>query len=382
MRPPATCAPRSPPTRPASVACRRSLPGTARDDRPDMSELLDYTERRTRAELATLPLGSYEAEGSVDNDGYTGEPVRLAARVTIGPQGVHFDLEGSDPAAPRTRQLDLRDDLLGLRLHAQVPDRSRPAGQRRLLPADHGRRARGHRDERTLAGGRRRRLGDTFAAGRGAVPRAARGAPQPDACGNERDDVPGRFREPRRSGGQYSCFYETFAGGYGGRAASDGPDAVQTHGQNTENAPIEETELNYPVRIGRLELVEDSGGAGRSAGGLGLRKDYLFDRPTTYTILADRDRVGPWGRSAASRHHRRATSMTATVRDAARLEDDRRARGRRRDQVRTCGGGGYGLPEANTTPSACFATSSRARSALRAPSGLSRRARRRRGARA
>jgi len=49
--------------------------------------------------------------------------------------------------------------------------------------------------------------------------------------------------------GQYYCFLETLAGGYGGRARSDGPDAVQTHAQNTQNAPIEETELNYPVRI-------------------------------------------------------------------------------------------------------------------------------------
>ena len=51
---------------------------------------------------------------------------------------------------------------------------------------------------------------------------------------------------------EYVCFLETFGGGYGGRLASDGPDAVQTHGQNTENAPIEETELNYPVRVVRL----------------------------------------------------------------------------------------------------------------------------------
>ena len=40
-------------------------------------------------------------------------------------------------------------------------------------------------------------------------------------------------------------------------------DAVQTHGQNTENAPIEETEANYPVRIVRYELINDSEGAGR-----------------------------------------------------------------------------------------------------------------------
>ena len=70
---------------------------------------------------------------------------------------------------------------------------------------------------------------------------------------------------------------------------------VQANGQNTENAPIEETELNYPVRIDRLALVEDSDGAGRCRGGLGVRKDYRFDRPTIVTILADRDRNGPHG---------------------------------------------------------------------------------------
>ena len=49
------------------------------------------------AELAALPHGVYEAEGSVDNDGYTDEPVRLQARVEIGADGVRFDTTGSDP---------------------------------------------------------------------------------------------------------------------------------------------------------------------------------------------------------------------------------------------------------------------------------------------
>src|SRR3954447_117913 len=62
-----------------------------------MGELLDYTERRTRSELAALPHGSWHAEGVVDNDGYTDEPVHLEARVTIGPDGAHFDLAGCDP---------------------------------------------------------------------------------------------------------------------------------------------------------------------------------------------------------------------------------------------------------------------------------------------
>ncbi len=59
--------------------------------RATMEELLEYTERRTRAELAELPHGVYEAEGFVDNDGYTDEPVRLHARVEITDDGVRFD---------------------------------------------------------------------------------------------------------------------------------------------------------------------------------------------------------------------------------------------------------------------------------------------------
>ena len=100
----------------------------------------------------------------------------------------------------------------------------------------------------------------------------------------------------RASPRHYYCFLETLAGGYGGRSRKDGPDAVQTYSQNTENAPVEETELNYPVRILRYELVNDSGGPGQYRGGLGLRRDYAFpDHEPTFTILADRLKFPPEG---------------------------------------------------------------------------------------
>ena len=60
-------------------------------------ELMTYAERRTRAEIAKLPQGEFSAEGYVDNDGYTDEPVRLVAKVRIDDDGVLFDLNGSDP---------------------------------------------------------------------------------------------------------------------------------------------------------------------------------------------------------------------------------------------------------------------------------------------
>jgi N-methylhydantoinase B len=94
----------------------------------------------------------------------------------------------------------------------------------------------------------------------------------------------------------YYAFYETIAGGYGAHWDQDGMDGVQPHIHNTENAPVEETELNYPVRIERFELIPDSGGAGRHRGGLGVRRDYWFvDHEATFSIISDRTRFAPPG---------------------------------------------------------------------------------------
>jgi len=60
--------------------------------------------------------------------------------------------------------------------------------------------------------------------------------------------------------GEYFTYYETIAGGYGATLTTDGMDAVQAHFQNTENAPVEETEANYPVRILRYAAHRKLGG--------------------------------------------------------------------------------------------------------------------------
>jgi N-methylhydantoinase B len=150
--------------------------------------------------------------------------------------------------------------------------------------------------------------------------------------------------------GEYYCYLETLAGGYGGRAGRDGPDAVQTHGQNTENAPVEEVEMNYPVRIARYELVNDSGGAGQYCGGLGLRRDYLFpDHAVTFTVLADRDRAGPWGLFGGE-PGARAEYILNPDGEARLLSSKTTLELQPGDVVsyRTCGGGGYGPPRQRT----------------------------------
>ena len=313
--------------------------------RAAMSELLDYTERRTLAELEQLPHGSYEAEGVVDNDGYTDRPVKLKARVTLAPDGARFDMTGSDEQrrAPVNSTYAMTFSACAYMLKCLIdPDLPVNDGFYRLLTVD--------APEGTVVNCRwpgavvggwetHDRLVEVLL--RAVLP----ALPERVPAGTKGMMCQAGFGSLDAAAGTYTCFYDTFAGGYGGRARSDGPDAVQAHGQNTENAPIEETELNYPVRIDRLSLVEDSEGAGRFRGGLGLRKDYVFDRPTTYTILADRDRFGPWGAFGGLDGK---VAEYVLVRDGVetRLGSKVTVELEAGDaiSVRTCGGGGYGPP--------------------------------------
>ena len=310
-----------------------------------MQELLDYTERRTRAEIAALPHGLFEAQGSVDTDGYTDEPVRLQVRVEIGPDGVHFDTAGSDEQrrAPVNSTYAMTFSACAYALKCLIdPDLPVNDGFYRLVRLDA---PRGSVTNCTwpspVVGGweTQTRLVDIIF--RALLPALRAVLP----AGTKAMMCHAGFGGVDPVTNEYTCFLETFGGGYGGRETSDGPDAVQTHGQNTENAPIEETELNYPVRVVRLSLVEDSDGPGRFRGGLGLRKDFLFERPTTFTVLADRTSAGPLG---AFGGHAGKVAEYVLIRDG---EERRLSAKGTVDLVagdvvsyRTCGGGGYGPP--------------------------------------
>jgi N-methylhydantoinase B len=312
-----------------------------------MRELLDYTERRTRAAVAHLPRGVFTAEGALDNDGFTDQPVRLQTRVVIDAEGVLFDLTGSDPQrrAPVNSTYAQTFSACAYVLKCLIdPDIPVNAGFYRLVrvvaPAGTVVHA---TPPAPVVGGweTQTRLTDVI------LKALAPALPERVPAGTKAMMCHAGFGGIDPRSGDYYCFLETLAGGYGGRSGRDGPDAVQTHGQNTENAPIEETERNYPVRITRYELVDDSGGAGKYRGGLGLLRDYLFpDHSATFTVLADRDREGPWG-LFGGQPGRRAEYILNPDGAARRLGSKVTLELQPGDVVsyRTCGGGGYGKPE-------------------------------------
>src|SRR5262249_15528715 len=111
--------------------------------------------------------------------------------------------------------------------------------------------------------------------------------------------------------------------------------------------PIEEMEVFYPVRTLRYELIQDSGGAGKFRGGLGVLREYTFpDHDVVFTVLADRRKFPPRGlfggedgRTArytyidgAGQTKALGSKTTFTVPSGGVV------------RYETCGGGGYGDP--------------------------------------
>ncbi len=311
-----------------------------------IDELLAYTERRTRAEVAKLPQGVFTADGYVDNDGYTDKPVRLVGKMVIDEDGVLFDLTGSElqRRAPVNSTYAQTFSACAYVLKSLIdPDIPVNAGFYRLVHIDAplGTVVNCTPPAPVVGGWETQvRLSDVL------LKALAPALPNRVPAGTKAMMCQMGFGGTDPRTGEIYAYYETMAGGYGGRATSDGPDAVQCHGQNTENAPIEETEINYPVRIIRYELVDDSDGPGKHRGGLGLRRDYFFDHEVSFTILADRDRWGPWGLfgghdGQVARYvlnpDGKAVKLGSKVTVQLQPGDVMR--------IQSCGGGGYSLPE-------------------------------------
>ena len=312
-----------------------------------IDELIEYTDRRTKSELSLLPTGVFSAVGHMDSDGYGGGPVKLAAEVTIDDDGMLIDFTGTDAQrrAPVNSTYAQTHSGVAFVLKCLIdPDVPVNAGFYRnvRMIAPEGTVVNCTEPFPVVGGWETQiRLTDViFKALAEAIPERVPAGTEGMICHSGF----GGF-DPYR--GETYCFLETIAGGYGGRATSDGPDAVQPHGKNTANAPIEETELNYPVRITRYELVENSEGAGKHRGGLGLRRDYLFpDHEASFTILSDRERWGPHGLFGGMPGER-ASYILNPDGEAKELPSKVTVQLNQKDVVsyRTCGGGGYGSPQ-------------------------------------
>ena len=64
---------------------------------------------------------------------------------------------------------------------------------------------------------------------------------------------------------------------------------------DTHNSPVEATEAKSPIIIERRTLRQDSGGAGKFRGGLGVANEVRMRRTATIHAHVERTICAPWG---------------------------------------------------------------------------------------
>jgi N-methylhydantoinase B len=135
-------------------------------------------------------------------------------------------------------------------------------------------------------------------------------------------------------------------GAWGGRSNKDGVEGVTNPSQNMSNMPIETLEARYPILMEAYGFRDDSGGAGRYRGGLGLVRQYrILAKRVVAQVRSDRADHAPYGLfgGAAGAPSRNILNPDTTAEAVPSKFTMELAEGAviRHEQA---GGGGYGNP--------------------------------------
>ncbi|HMH54261.1 MAG TPA: hydantoinase B/oxoprolinase family protein [Candidatus Acidoferrum sp.] len=317
-----------------------------------IAAIMDHAEAAARARTRTIPDGVYEAESFMDDDGVdVGTPIPIRVRVEVAGDAMTIDL--SD-VAKQVRGFYNSGITTG---HACAQVAYKCLTSPRDYPINDG-------AFRAL----------TSIVPPGTVVSAVRPAPMrwwmtfpmtivdtvfkalapaiPDRviAGHHADLVSSQVHGLQP--GTRELFIGNFGplgGGWGAKRSEDGMSAtVCLNDGDTHNAPNEQVEVKFPIVVERYALAQDSGGAGRHRGGLGIDRIVRARTSMTLNTQIERAHCKPWGLEGGLE----GTGNEVWVRNGdtwktdfpnakvlvARLETGDAFR------VRSGGGGGHGSP--------------------------------------
>ena len=314
---------------------------------------LDRSEARMRACIAALPDGTYHFEDYLETftDGRL-EPLLLPLALTIDGDGMTADFTGASPQVPVPVNSTLAVSAAGVFIAVKsILDPAAPMNQGSLRainviappativnvqpPAPAG--SHGEIRKRVIA------------VTVGALSQVAPDLVAGDLCRTSFHNLLGGY--DRRSGREW-VHYEWSAGGNGAFAEADGPSAMATidWGDLTTVQPSEVIEARMPLLVESSRLGIDSGGAGRSRGGLSMERVLqVRTDDARYSLLADGAvlpafgvlggrsgvPVASWMRGRDGTEHRFDTPGKVAGEIIAEGESV---------VLRSAGGGGYGDP--------------------------------------
>jgi N-methylhydantoinase B len=261
-------------------------------------ELLDYSERLVRAELARMPVGTFAATDFLDDDGVSETPIAIRVSIQIDPsaRSAKVDFSGSDAQINSSINAvyAITYSAVYYVFRCLLSDEA-PASSGIMRPieviAPLGTIVNA-RPPAAVAGGNvetSQRIVDVL------LRALAKAIPDriPAASSGTMNNLTIGGIDTRTN--TAFAYYETVAGGMGARPNSGGLSGVHTHMTNSLNTPAEALEYAYPLRVRRYSYRARSGGTGQYRGGDGLVREIELLDDAQITLLTDRRRLAPYG---------------------------------------------------------------------------------------
>ena len=260
-----------------------------------VEELLRYAERRIRAGIAAIPDGRYTHVDYLDNDGIGSDPLEIALTIEVRGEEIHLDFTGTAPQGQGSKNATLASLLATVYTVVKSmidPDLPANSGYYRAIrvTAPPGCLVNAQPPAAVAS-----RVYVSAIVGDVIVGALSQALPHKAMAGSGPSHlvIPSGF-DPRR--GEFFVDYEGLAGALGARPYRDGMDAVRVHASGGSNLPVEAVENNFPLLVERYELRDDSGGAGKHRGGLGVRRDYRIPVPGVRLVAnSERQRIAAPG---------------------------------------------------------------------------------------
>ena len=257
--------------------------------------LLHMSESTVRSSVAEWPDGRFEAERFVDDDGVElNKPVRIHVVVEKTGDTIHFDFSG---AADQTKgPANIRPPLVQAACAYCLISMINP----HLYVSS------GLTNAFTLTAREGSVLNPRFPAPVNtynptvhavvdavyeAMSHIVPGKVRADGSGSRSIILGGRSTYT----GKGYVQYEIIGGGAGARATKDGASGTTVNQSNAKIAPVEIIESEFPTRMLRFDLIQDSGGAGEFRGGLGIRREYLNLEDARFSIRSAKHVIPPNG---------------------------------------------------------------------------------------
>jgi len=318
--------------------------------RTAIKDLRQQAANLVRERIKTIKPGTYTFEDAMDNDGIDDEPLWVRLDMHVESQRIVFDFSRSTAPCkgPMNSVYATTASAAYIAFKHMFPEIPMNAGcfepLEVIAPTSTFLNAEYPRPVSGCAAEVSQRVVDTcFGALAQAIPERATGAP----VGTSLNVAIGGYdpAEDRRY-----IFYFYTGGGHGGFSGGDGISNACTSVGLAKTPTLESVEQQAPIFFEHYALREDSGGAGRYRGGLGVQYSLrLLRGEARLSILGDRSKRGPFGINGGA-------SGAATTVELSLDGKPYTPRLRTKEgnimfqpgdslQIQTPGGGGYGAPK-------------------------------------